>query len=126
MLSSYGIPLNSSLLSLAENITGLEAHYKPLIEDKQQQVAKLKDHKRELIEFRDHEADHQATLDFWKQQVAEQQQTHKNLIEGIERDRIKQIDKLRKDMLMQIRKVRMQNSVTNEDQLQGTTRLTVI
>ena len=27
---------------------------------------------------------------------------------------------------MQIRKVRMQNSVTNEDQLQGTTRLTVI
>ena len=51
---------------------------------------------------------------------------HKNLIEGIERDRIKQIDKLRKDMLMQIRKVRMQNSVTNEDQLQGTTKLTVI
>ena len=27
---------------------------------------------------------------------------------------------------MQIRKVRMQNSVTNEDQLHGTTRLTVI
>jgi hypothetical protein len=51
---------------------------------------------------------------------------HKNLIEGIERDRIKQIDKLRKDMLMQIRTVRMKNSVTNEDQLQGTTKLTVI
>ena len=40
---------------------------------------------------------------------------HTNLIEGIERDRIKQIDKLRKDMLMQIRQVRMKNSVTNED-----------
>ena len=39
----------------------------------------------------------------------------KNLIEGIEKDRIKQIDKLRKDMLMQIRTVRMKNSVTNED-----------
>ena len=50
----------------------------------------------------------------------------KSLIEGIEKDRIKQIDKLRKDMLMQIRTVRMKNSVTNEDQLQGTTRLTVI
>ena len=29
-------------------------------------------------------------------------------------------------MLMQIRTVRMKNSVTNEDQLQGTTKLTVI
>ena len=29
-------------------------------------------------------------------------------------------------MLMQIRAVRMKNSVTNEDQLQGTTKLTVI
>jgi len=29
-------------------------------------------------------------------------------------------------MLMQIRQVRMKNSVTNEDQLQGTTKLTVI
>jgi len=47
--------------------------------------------------------------------VQEQQDMQKNLIEGIEKDRIKQIDKLRKDMLMQIRTVRMKNSVTNED-----------
>ena len=48
------------------------------------------------------------------------------MLEGIERERVEQIDKLRKDMLMQIRTVRMKNSVTNEEQLQGTTRLTVL
>ena len=64
--------------------------------------------------------------DFYNLQVVEQKAAHDALIAGIEKDRIKQIDKLRKDMLMQIRTVRMKNSVTNEDQLQGTTKLTVI
>ena len=53
----------------------------------------------------------------WKQNVEQLKNLHKSLIDGIERDRIKQIDKLRKDMLMQIRQVRMKNSVQNEDQL---------
>lgn len=53
--------------------------------------------------------------EFYHMQVVEQKAAHDALIAGIEKDRIKQIDKLRKDMLMQIRTVRMKNSVTNED-----------
>lgn len=82
--------------------------------------------KRELTEFISNQDQVESERDFYLNQVKEQKATHDNLIAGIERDRIKQIDKLRKDMLMQIRTVRMKNSVTNEDQLQGTTKLTVI
>ena len=86
----------------------------------------MQSQKADLEDFRENKEIEQGNLDMWKQNVEQLQTMHKNLIEGIERDRIKQIDKLRKDMLMQIRTVRMKNSVTNEDQLQGTTKLTVI
>jgi len=75
----------------------------------------LQSQKADLEDFRENKEIEQGNLDMWKQNVEQLQTMHKNLIEGIERDRIKQIDKLRKDMLMQIRTVRMKNSVTNED-----------
>ena len=47
-------------------------------------------------------------------------------MEEIEHDKIVQIDKLRKDMLLQIRAVKVKMLNMNEDQLVGTTKLTVI
>jgi len=51
---------------------------------------------------------------------------HTKLLEAIEEERRDQIDGLRKQMLREIKEVRSKNSVTNEEQLQGTTKLTVI
>ena len=48
----------------------------------------------------DNEVNVQATLKFWQDEVKTQQDAQKALLDGIERDRVKQIDKLRKDMLM--------------------------
>ena len=47
-------------------------------------------------------------------------------MEEIEHDKIVQIDKLRKDMLLQIRAVKVKMLNMNEDPLVGTTKLTVI
>ena len=43
----------------------------------------------------------------------------------IKKERAAAIDKLRKEMLMNIRNVKIQMLTMNEDQLQGTTKLTV-
>ena len=51
---------------------------------------------------------------------------HEQRLEEIEHDKIVQIDKLRKDMLLQIRAVKVKMLNMNEDQLVGTTKLTVI
>ena len=56
----------------------------------------------------------------------EQREAHEQKIEEIEHDKIIQIDKLRKDMLLQIRAVKVKMLNMNEDQLVGTTKLTVI
>jgi len=71
----------------------------------------------DLDDFEQNQLIEENNLNMWKQNVEQLKNLHKSLIDGIERDRIKQIDKLRKDMLMQIRQVRMKNSVQNEDQL---------
>lgn len=107
-------------------MTALRNEFEPKIEKKKTEIAEKGEDKRDLLEFMSSREDVEKELAMWQQMVQEQQDMQKNLIEGIEKDRIKQIDKLRKDMLMQIRTVRMKNSVTNEDQLQGTTKLTVI
>lgn len=51
---------------------------------------------------------------------------HKQTQEEIKQDKIRQIDELRKQMLMQIRAVKIKMLNMNEDQLVGTTKLTVI
>ena len=61
-----------------------------------------------------------------RQIVEEQQNTHKKILESIEKDKIHQIDNLRKEMLLQIRAVKVKMLNMNEDQLVGTTKLTVI
>jgi len=102
-------------VSFDDRILALRQEYEPQIEEKRKAIADLQSQKADLEDFRENKEIEQGNLDMWKQNVEQLQTMHKNLIEGIERDRIKQIDKLRKDMLMQIRTVRMKNSVTNED-----------
>lgn len=52
------------------------------------------------MDFMEHVEEVKAERDFYAGQVEEQKNMHDALIAGIEKDRIKQIDKLRKDMLM--------------------------
>ena len=55
-----------------------------------------------------------------------QKDAHQAILDSIEKDKIKQIDDLRKEMLLQIRAVKVKMLNMNEDQLVGTTKLTVI
>ena len=51
---------------------------------------------------------------------------HEKTKEEINEDKVVQIDNLRKQMLLQIRAVKIKMLNMNEDQLVGTTKLTVI
>jgi hypothetical protein len=64
--------------------------------------------------------------DHWKAKRDLQRVNHLSKLDEIEHDKIVQIDKLRKDMLLQIRAVKVKMLNMNEDQLVGTTKLTVI
>ena len=81
----------------------LRNKYEPKLEEQRGEIARLKAVKEDLIDFKENEQQSVDQLKVQQDMVNQQQATHKALIEGIERDRIKQIDKLRKDMLMQIR-----------------------
>jgi hypothetical protein len=56
----------------------------------------------------------------------EQRENHIRIVDAIEQEKIVQIDNLRKEMLLQIRAVKIKMLNMNEDQLVGTTKLTVI
>lgn len=58
--------------------------------------------------------------------VKEQKNAHEKILDNIEKDKIHLIDNLRKEMLLQIRAVKVKMLNMNEDQLVGTTKLTVI
>ena len=80
---------------------------------------------KELEEFILEQPKVEQERDQWKEMVETQQETHKKILEDIEKDKIHQIDNLRKEMLLQIRNVKVKMLNMNEDQLVGTTRLTV-
>lgn len=77
---------------------------------------KFKENRHAFIAERNH----------WKAKRDLIRETHEAKLEEIEHDKIVQIDKLRKDMLLQIRAVKVKMLNMNEDQLVGTTKLTVI
>lgn len=81
-------------------IKALRAKYDPQIEEKKEKIAQLTEEKRDLMDFIDREQEVVEERKFYADQVLEQKNMHDALIAGIEKDRIKQIDKLRKDMLM--------------------------
>ena len=57
--------------------------------------------------------------------LEEAREKHRGELENIKKERGIAIDKLRKEMLFNIRNVKVQMHSMNEDQLQGTTKLTV-
>ena len=64
--------------------------------------------------------------DDWRDMVEEQQAAHKKILQDIEQEKVHMIDNLRKEMLMQIRDVKVKMLNMNEDELKGTTKLTVV
>lgn len=81
---------------------------------------------KDLKEFEEHRIEIQDTANLWKQNVNAQKDAHQAILDSIEKDKIHQIDNLRKEMLLQIRAVKVKMLNMNEDQLVGTTKLTVI
>ena len=67
----------------------LKAEFEPKIEKKKQEIAILGEAKRELLEFIDTREQTERDLKEWENLVQIQQDAHKALIEGIEKDRIK-------------------------------------
>ena len=80
----------------------------------------------DLNHFQDHLLEHYEERDAWKTKRDEQRHKHALQIEEIENEKVQEIEKLRKEMLLQIRAVKVNMLNLNEEQLVGTTKLTVI
>ena len=85
---------------LEMNKEELKKHYEPLIAEKKARIAQLDAEEHDLREFHENIDDHTRKRDVNKSAVEAQKATHDNLLASIEKERIQQIDKLRKDMLM--------------------------
>lgn len=109
-----------------EEYKKIDEEFQPKIRAKQEAINKLKEKKQELDEFSANRLMIVNERDTWFNQVEEQSAAHEATIKAIEQEIIDSTDELRKQMLMQIRQVRMKNSISKEDQLQGTTKLTVV
>lgn len=72
------------------------------------------------------EQQHLDNMNRKKRQLAELIQNHEDQKQKIKDEKIQQIDELRKQMLLEIRQVKIRMLNMNEDQLVGTTKLTVI
>ena len=106
---------------------------KALIDKEEPVIARLTEEhnknlarKCELTQFISQRDEHIATRDFWRSRLEQDKRRHEETIDTIERDKIIQIDNLRKEMLLRIRAVKVKMLNMNEDQLRGTTKLTVI
>ena len=101
--------------------------------EKENKLAGLEEVIRELeaevndyVHFKENKQTFVQERNDWKARRDKQRLKHEQRLEEIEHDKIVQIDKLRKDMLLQIRAVKVKMLNMNEDQLVGTTKLTVI
>ena len=104
----------------------LREMYEKKIQDKKEQIAVKDAEIKELNEFKEQREAILEKKNLWQQNVRSQKDAHQAILDSIEKDKIKQIDDLRKEMLLQIRAVKVKMLNMNEDQLVGTTKLTVI
>lgn len=74
----------------------------------QQTLEEIREYERRSKEYRDER-------DFWVRKRDQQRENHTKYVEEIEQDKVIQIDNLRKEMLMQIREVKIQMLNMNED-----------
>ena len=104
----------------------LQEHYEKKIQEKKELIAVKDAEIKELNEFKEQRDAILEKKNLWQQNVRSQKVAHQAILDSIEKDKIKQIDDLRKEMLLQIRAVKVKMLNMNEDQLVGTTKLTVI
>ena len=60
----------------------------------------LKDGVEELLDFQEHKLEHEAERDSWEARLNAQRQKHTTQIEQIENEKVQEIEKLRKEMLL--------------------------
>ena len=104
----------------------LQETYEKKIQEKKELIAVKDAEIKELNEFKEQRDAILEKKNLWQQNVMSQKDAHQAILDSIENDKIKQIDDLRKEMLLQIRAVKVKMLNMNEDQLVGTTKLTVI
>ena len=104
----------------------LQETYEKKIQEKKELIAVKDAEIKELNEFKEQRDAILEKKNLWQQNVMSQKDAHQAILDSIEKDKIKQIDDLRKEMLLQIRAVKVKMLNMNEDQLVGTTKLTVI
>ena len=104
----------------------IQEYYEKKIQEKKESIAVKDAEIKELNEFKEQRDAILEKKNLWQQNVMSQKDAHQAILDSIEKDKIKQIDDLRKEMLLQIRAVKVKMLNMNEDQLVGTTKLTVI
>lgn len=80
----------------------------------------------DLTVFEQNKQDYINDRDYWASELDKQNRKYQTVVDEIERDKIVQIDNLRKEMLLQIRAVKIKMLNMNEHQLVRTTKLTVV
>lgn len=98
----------------------------PILAEKQERILQIRYKIEELREFEKKSDEFKKERDSWIEKRDNQRKHHQKVIQQIEEDKVIQIDNLRKEMLLQIRAVKIKMLNMNEDQLIGTTKLTVI
>jgi type IV secretory pathway VirB9-like protein len=98
----------------------------PILADLDNEIKRLQLHLEDLKEYQTLAHEYKEERDYWVKIRDEQRVTYAQKAEEIEQDKVILIDKLRKEMLLQIRAVKIKMLNMNEDQLVGTTKLTVI
>ena len=93
----------------------LQEHYEKKIQEKKELIAVKDAEIKELNEFKEQRDAILEKKNLWQQNVRSQKDAHQAILDSIEKDKIKQIDDLRKEMLLQIRAVKVKMLNMNED-----------
>ena len=95
------------------------------VDDKSQEISLKREELIDIRNWAEHENEKNALKKSLDDQLERARAKHNRELGTIKKERGLAIDKLRKEMLFNIRNVKIQMLSANEDQLQGTTKLTV-
>lgn len=91
----------------------------------QKGISERQERLKDIRDWLGNEAEKQALKSDLEGRLSREEVKHKENLKLIQKERSQAIDELRKEMLVSIRNVKIQMLTMNEDQLQGTTKLTV-
>ena len=95
------------------------------VEDMQRQISVQESRLEDIVNWLDQETDKRIQREQMKENLQVLFEKHDIEIDQIKKEKAITIDKLRKEMLQNIRTVKNQMLSMNEEQLQGTTKMTV-